>query len=126
MSVTAAARDAPDVDAEMAVEVGVLGRDDRLAEQRVDVVVADDDAALGGEFADQLAVGRIDARDRAGRVVVERGDLGQVAGVGEQDAAQDAEQRRDDEQRGDAGAPGEADDDMGHGDSCLTASIALD
>ena len=50
--------DAPDVDAEVPVELGVLGRDDRLAQQRVDVVVADDDAALGGELADHLAVAR--------------------------------------------------------------------
>ena len=49
--------DAPDVDAEMAVELGVFGRDDRLAQQRVDVVVADDDAALRGELADDLPVG---------------------------------------------------------------------
>ena len=53
--------DAPDVDAEVAVELGVLGRDDRLPQQRVDVVVADDDAALRGELADDLAVGRVDA-----------------------------------------------------------------
>ena len=56
MSVTAAATDAPDVDAEVAIELGVLGGDDRLAQERVDVVVADDDAPLGGELADDLAV----------------------------------------------------------------------
>ena len=115
MSVTAGDDDAPDVDAEVAIELGVLGRDDRLAQQRVDVVVADDDAALRGELADDLAVGGVDARDRARRVVVERGDLRQVAGVGEQHAAQDAEHRRDDEQRDDAGVAGDADDDVGHG-----------
>ena len=38
--------DAPDVDAEMTVELRVFGRDDRLPQQRVDVVVADDDAPL--------------------------------------------------------------------------------
>jgi hypothetical protein len=43
----------PDVDAEVAVELGVLGGDNRLAEQRVDVVVADDDA-LRRELADDL------------------------------------------------------------------------
>ena len=102
--------DAPDVDAEVAVELGVLGRDDRLAQQRVDVVVADDDAALRGELADELAVRRVDARDGARRVVVERGDLRQVAGVREEHAAQDAEQRGDDEQGDDPGVAGEADD----------------
>ena len=38
--------------------VGVLGRDDRLAQDRVDVVVADDHAPLGRELADHLAVRR--------------------------------------------------------------------
>ena len=114
MSVTRGDDDAPDVDAEVPVELGVLGRDDRLPQQRVDVVVADDDAALGGELADHLAVARVDARDRARRVVVERRDLRQVAGVGEEHAAEDAEHRRDDEQRDDAGVAGDADDDVGH------------
>ena len=96
--------DAPDVDAEMAVELRVFGRDDRLPQQRVDVVVADDDAPLGGELADQLVVGRVDARDGAGGVVVERGDLRKVAGVREEHAAQDAGQGGGDEQRDDPGA----------------------
>ena len=38
----------------------------------------------------------------------------QVAGVGEQDAAEDAEHRRDDEQRDDAGVAGDTNDDMSH------------
>ena len=54
--------DAPDVDAEVALELGVFGGDDRLPQQRVDVVVADDDAALGGELADHLAAARRRAR----------------------------------------------------------------
>src|SRR5207248_5692829 len=36
--------DAPDVDAEMLVEVGVFGRDDRLAQEWIDLVVPDEDA----------------------------------------------------------------------------------
>ena len=68
--------DAPDVDAEVLVELGVLGRDDRVAQQRVDVVVADDHAPLRRELADHLAARRVDARDRARRVVVERRDCG--------------------------------------------------
>ena len=51
---------APDVDAEMPVELGVLGGDDRLAQQRVDLVVADDHAALRRELADHLAAGGVD------------------------------------------------------------------
>jgi hypothetical protein len=49
----------------VAIEIGILGGDDRLSQQRVDVVVADDDAALGRELADQLAVSRVHPRDRA-------------------------------------------------------------
>ena len=108
--------DARDADAEVAVEARVLGRDDRLAERRRDVVVLHDDAPLGRELADDLAVRGVDARDRVRRVVVERLDLGQVAGVGEQDAADDAEDRGEDEQRDEPGAPGDANDDVGHGE----------
>ena len=108
--------DAPDVDAEVAVELRVLGGDDRLAQQRVDLVVADDDAALRGELADHPAAAGVDARDGAGRVVVERRDLRQVAGVREHDAAEDAEHRRDDEQRDDAGVARDFDDYVSHGE----------
>ncbi len=94
--------DAPDVDADVPIELGVLGGDDGLPEQGVDVVVADDDPALRGELADDLAVGGIDARDRARRVVVERRHLRQIAGVREQHAAENAEPGRGDKQRDDA------------------------
>ena len=107
--------DAPDVDAEVLVEFGVLGRDDRVAQQRVDVVVADDHAPLRRELADHLAARRVHARDRARRVVVQRRDGGQVAGVGEHDAAEDAEHRRDDEEHDDAGVAGDTNYDMRHG-----------
>ena len=58
--------------------------------------------------------GRVDARDGVRRVVVERGDFRQVAGVGEQHAADNAERRRRDEQGDDAGVAGEADDVVSH------------
>ena len=58
-------RDPPDVHPEMAVEFRVFGRDDRLPQQRVDVVVADDDAPLRRELANQLSAGGIDPGDRA-------------------------------------------------------------
>ena len=75
MSVTAAHEDAPDVHAEMAVEFGILGGDDRLTEKWVDVVVADNYAALRRKLANDLAVGGVNARNRAGCVVVECRDL---------------------------------------------------
>ena len=92
--------DAPDVHAEVAVELGVLGGDDRLAQQRVDVVVADDHPALGRELTDELVVGGVDAGDRARRVVVEGRNLRKVSGIREKDAAGDAE-GGDGDKRGD-------------------------
>src|SRR5204863_8371806 len=101
--------DAEDVDAEVPIELRVFGGDDRLVEHRVDVVVADDDAPLGGEFADDLAVRGVHTGDGARRVIIERGDLRQVAGVREQHAGADPEHRRHDEQRGDAGVTRDTD-----------------
>ena len=71
--------DARHAQPEVLVEARVLRRDDRVSQRRRDVVVADDDAALGGELADRLAVARQERRDRVGPVVVERADLGDVA-----------------------------------------------
>ena len=62
--------DARDAQAEVLLEVGVLGGDDRLAQERGDVVVADDDPALGGELADTSPFAR-EARDGVRLVVVE-------------------------------------------------------
>ena len=107
--------DPKDVHADVALELGILGRDDRLTQDRVDVVVADDDPALGGELADHLALGGVETRDGAGRVVVERGNLREIAGVREQNAAQNSEQRRDDKQRADGGIAGQANDVMSQG-----------
>ena len=103
----------------MPVEIGVFGGDDRLAQHRIDVVVSDDNAPLRREFPDQLSLRGVDARDGAGRIVVERGDLREVVGVREHHSAQDAEHRRDDEERHDAGVAGDADDVMGHEVSVL-------
>ena len=113
--------DAPDVDAEVAIEFRVLGGDDGLAQERVDLVVADDDAALGRELADHLAAARVDAGDGARRVVVERRDLRQIAGIREQHAAEHAEHRRDDEQRDEAGVAGDFDDVCGPREKTATA-----
>ena len=94
----------------MVVEVLVFGRDDRVAQVRRDVVVGNDEPPLGRELAERLAVRRVDARDRARRVVVEPGDERQVAGIREHHAAQDAQQRDGDEQRREPGVAGEAND----------------
>ncbi len=107
--------DARDADPEVPVETRVLGRHDGLAQRRRDVVVLHDDAALGGELADDLAVRRVDPRDGVRRVLVERGDVRQVARVGEQDAADDAEDGGDEEERDEPGVTGDAKDDVGHG-----------
>ena len=100
--------------AEVLLEVGVFRRDDRLAELRRDRFVGDDHAALGGELADHLAVRAVDARDGARRVVVERGNLRQVAGEREEHAADRPEDRREHEEDDEARVFGESNDVSGH------------
>ena len=84
-------------------EVAVFGRDDRVAQVLGNLLVGDDDAPLDGEVAGDGPVAVEHARDGVGRVVVQRRDERQIVGVGEHDAAQRAEERRDHEERGDAG-----------------------
>ncbi len=86
----------------MLVEPCVFRRDDRVPQRRRDVVVADDDAALGGELADRLAVAREEPRDGVGAIVVKRADCGDVPGKREEHAAQGAKERGDDEQNDEA------------------------
>ena len=106
--------DARNAQAEVAVEPRILRGHDGVPQRHRDVVVADDDPPLGRELADDVAVERLEARDRARCVVVERGDLRQVVAVREQQAGNRAGDRREDEQRDDAGAAGKADDETGH------------
>ena len=106
--------DAPDVDPEMALELGILGGNNRVAQQRIDVVVADDDAPLSGELADDRTVGGVDARDRARRVIVECRHSWQIARVGEEDTTEDPEYRRDDEQRDETRVPRNTNDNVRH------------
>src|SRR4029079_4011671 len=105
---------APDVHAEVTVELRVFGCDDRLAQDRVDVLVAHDDPALRGELSDDASVAGEDARDGARSVVVERGYLGQVARIGKKDAAQNPQHRREHEQGNQSPALRHADDDVSH------------
>jgi hypothetical protein len=95
-------QDAGDTQAEVLLEICVLGRDDRLPQDGRDLVVADDDAALGRELSDDLAVSSCKARDGVGTVVIERADLREVAGIRKQDPADGAGQRHDGKQGDDA------------------------
>ena len=106
--------DARQAEADVLLEVLVLGRDDRLAEQGRDAVVVHDQPSLLGELADDVAVAGIDAGDRAGRVVVERRDLRQVPREREQDAAHRAEHDRQQEQQEDGRLARDPDDVGGH------------
>ena len=58
-----------------------------LSKDRRNVFVGDDLPALGRELTDYRAVAAEHASDRAGRVVVERGNCRQVVGEREQHAA---------------------------------------
>jgi hypothetical protein len=95
----------------MIEEAGVLRGQDRLPEDQRDLVVPDDDPPFHRELADERSVPPEHPRDGVGSVVVERGDFGQVVGVGEQDAAQRAAEGCGQEQRDNAGLAGEADND---------------
>ena len=86
----------------------VFGGDDRVAEHHGDLFVGDDVAPLGRELADDAAVAAEHAGDRAGRVVVERGDLRQVADEREQDARGRAEEGGRQEQGDEAEAANDA------------------
>ena len=97
----------------MLEEVAVLGGQDRLAQVLRNVVVVNDDAALDRKLADELIVLTEHARNRVGRVIVERADFRQVAGIREQDAGEGAQQGRRDKEGDDAGVARVADGD-GH------------
>jgi hypothetical protein len=56
---------------EVAVEILVLGRDDGVAQVRSNLVVRDDEPALGRELGQRFSVRRVDARDGARRVVIQ-------------------------------------------------------
>jgi hypothetical protein len=105
--------EARDADTEMAFKLRVLAGDDGLPQDRRDVVVANHDPPLGCEFADLLAVAGDQSRDRARLVIVQRADRRDVVRVDEHQAAQCAEERRDDEEREEARPTREPDDNPG-------------
>src|SRR5579863_5707188 len=94
------ADDAEDVDAPVRLEVLVFDGDDGLAEDRGELVVVDQDAALEGEGADDAAfyVEEIGGGGRA--IALEVVDLGQVDGVDEREASERAGDDREREQSG--------------------------
>jgi hypothetical protein len=77
------ARDADRVDPGVFVEAFVLGGEDGLLEDRRDVCDADHATTLLAEFAQQVAVGRIDAQGYARTVIRERLE-GRQIGPGEE------------------------------------------
>jgi hypothetical protein len=99
----------------MRIESGVFGGDDRLPEVRRNVVVPDNEAALDGKIANQLAVRRVDARDRVGVVAVEGRNFRKIAGLGEEHATQNAGHRGHDKQGDEDGVSREANNVMRHG-----------
>ena len=109
---------------EVLEEAGVFGGKDGLAQLQRDVVVAQHHATLDREFADHGVVAAEHAGDGVRGVVVERGDGRQVVGVGEQHAARRPEQRRDDEERRQAGMAGER-GQGGHDGAMALAIVTL-
>ena len=83
----------------MLIEAVVFGREDGLLEEGRDPFVGNHLAPLDREFADDFTPGAVHPRDRARRVVVEGGDPGQVAGIGEDDPGRDAQPGGEHEQR---------------------------
>src|ERR1039458_8280884 len=68
----------------MPVEIFVLDRDQRIAENFRIIVIAGDDAALERKGADDSPLSVIEFGDRAGTVTFEFFDLGQVRRVDQQ------------------------------------------
>ena len=107
MSLISGDDDARDAEADVLIEAVVFGREDGLFEEGRDAFVGDDLAPLDRELADDFAARAVDARDRARRVVVEGGDPGEVAGVGEDDPGRDSQPCRQHEERDDDQPAGE-------------------
>jgi hypothetical protein len=78
---------ARNAEAGMIEEAAVLGRDDGVAQVFGNLLIGHEDATLDGEVADHGAVAVEHSRDGVWRVLVKRGDEGQVAGIGENDTA---------------------------------------
>ena len=106
--------DPRNAEADVLLELVVLCGHDRLPQVGRDRLVGDDLTPLDRELADHLTAGSVHPRDGAWRVVVQRRDLGEIAGVREDDARRDSEKRRDEEERNEAGVAREPDDVCSH------------
>ena len=80
------ADDPPEIDAGVPVEIFVFNRNQRVAQHRREIVVADDHAALQRERSDDAAVIVVKFGDGTGPVSFQGVDLRQVGGVDEQTA----------------------------------------
>ena len=85
---------APEIDAEVGLEILVFGRDDGVAQDLGEIFVAADHPALQGEGADDAALVVVELRDGAGAELLELGDLRKVGGVDKKESAADAEECR--------------------------------
>jgi hypothetical protein len=95
--------DPRDAEAEVLLEVAVFAGDDRLTKHRRHVVVADHDPPLDGEFANDPLIASNEASNGVRLIGIERADLWNVIGEGEEHAADTAKQRRNEEKRDQAG-----------------------
>ena len=69
------------VDAEMLFEVLILGANDRVAEDRRNLLVGDEDAALQRKRPDRLAIVGVKLGDDVGTIILESANLRQFAAV---------------------------------------------
>ncbi len=97
-------RHAPHVDPDVLPEVRILHGDDRVAQDGRDVREGHHHALLDRELAEDRAVGREHLGDDVRLVVLEGGDLGQIALEGEEDPQQGSAQDGRREEGGDGGA----------------------
>ena len=90
--------DARGTQPEVLLEIRVLAGHDCLTQNGSDAVVVDDDTPFCGELADLAAVASENPGDRVGLIGIERADLRKIVGISEEDTADSAQERRDQEE----------------------------
>src|SRR5712671_4639172 len=93
------AGDAREIDAPMFLEMLIFDGGHRVVEDLGALLVGHQDAALQREAPDELAVVGINFSDYVGAVGFKRADLGQIAGVDEEQAAACAQRNRAQQQK---------------------------